>query len=69
MRDTNYGWTVEMQVKAAIVGLRCIEVPVPYKIRIGRSKISGTISSSVKAGVKILWTVFSLWFHRRAKGN
>ena len=66
MRDTNYGWTVEMQVKAAIHGLRCTEVPVPYKIRIGRSKISGTVSGSVKAGVKILWTVFSLYFQHRA---
>lgn len=64
MKDTNYGWTVEMQVKAAMHGVRCVEVPVPYKIRIGRSKISGTISGSVKAGVKILWTVFSLWFRR-----
>lgn len=66
MQDTNYGWTVEMQVKATIYGLRCTEVPVPYKIRIGRSKISGTISGSIKAGVKILWTVFSLWFQHRA---
>ncbi|MDP8244204.1 MAG: glycosyltransferase family 2 protein [Candidatus Hinthialibacter antarcticus] len=69
MKDTNYGWTVEMQVKAAIAGLRCVEIPVPYKIRIGRSKISGTISGSVKAGVKILWTVFSLWFQRRPERN
>lgn len=54
MADRNYGWTVEMQVKAAELGLRAREVPVRYRNRIGVSKVSGTISGSVKAGVKIL---------------
>jgi len=64
MQDVTYGWTVEMQAKAAIHHLRCIEIPVPYKKRIGRSKISGTISGSVKAGYKILWTIFKLWMRK-----
>jgi glycosyltransferase involved in cell wall biosynthesis len=58
MADTNYGWTVEMQVKAAQRGLRGVEVPVSYRKRIGRSKVTGTISGTIGAGVKILWTIF-----------
>lgn len=58
MRDRDFGWTVEMQIKAARQGLRHVEVPVRYRRRIGRSKISGTLGGSVRAGVKILATVF-----------
>jgi len=54
MADRNYGWTVEMQVKAAEAGLRTCEVPARYRRRIGVSKVSGTVTGSVKAGVKIL---------------
>jgi glycosyltransferase involved in cell wall biosynthesis len=57
MADPNYGWTVEMQVKAAIVGLRTLEIPVDYRRRIGVSKVSGTLSGTVKAGGKILWVI------------
>jgi len=57
MQDRNFGWTVEMQVRAAGRGLRCAEIPVSYRRRIGQSKVSGTISGSVKAGVKILWVI------------
>ena len=57
MRDLDFGWTVEMQVKAARAGLRGVEVPVRYRRRIGRSKISGTFSGSVRAGAKILATI------------
>jgi len=57
MRDPDFGWTVEMQVKAARAGLRGLEVPVRYRRRIGRSKISGTVSGSFRAGVKILGTI------------
>lgn len=57
MADRNYGWTVEMQIKAAAMGMRCSEVPVRYKKRIGTSKVSGTIRGSVLAGVKILQTI------------
>ena len=58
MQDRNYGWTVEMQVKAAKHKLVCKEVPVRYRLRIGKSKVSGTIKGSVLAGVKILWIIF-----------
>lgn len=57
MRDRNYGWTVEMQVKARRAGLRVEEVPVDYRPRIGRSKVSGTVSGTVRAAAKILGTI------------
>ncbi len=63
MRDQNFGWTIEMQIKAGLHGLRVLETPVDYRRRIGVSKISGTISGCVKAGYKILYTIFKLrWF-------
>jgi glycosyltransferase involved in cell wall biosynthesis len=55
MRDRNYGWTVEMQIKAAQHGVAYREVPVSYRQRIGVSKVSGTVRGSVSAGAKILW--------------
>jgi glycosyltransferase involved in cell wall biosynthesis len=58
MNDTTYGWTVEMQIKAAQYKLRATEVPVSYRQRIGKSKITGTISGTIKASYKILWTIF-----------
>ena len=57
MRDRSFGWTVEMQVKAARRALRVREVPVDYRPRIGRSKVSGTVSGSVRAGARILGTI------------
>ena len=57
MRDRNYGWTVEMQIKAARLGLRVCEVPVSYRRRIGVSKISGTVRGTIKAGSKILYLI------------
>jgi glycosyltransferase involved in cell wall biosynthesis len=57
MRDQAFGWTVEMQVRAVRAGLRCVEVPVSYRRRIGRSKITGTINGTVRAGATILWTI------------
>ena len=57
MCDTNYGWTIEMQIKAVRAGLRWLEIPVPYRCRVGVSKISGTVSGVIKAGSKILWTI------------
>ncbi len=57
MQDTTYGWTVEMQAKAAKKGLRCTEIPVSYKKRIGKSKISGTVKGVVMAGYKIIYTI------------
>ena len=57
MKDRNYGWTVEMQVKAVKQGLKCTEVPVDYRRRIGKSKVSGTVKGSIMAGYKILLTI------------
>jgi len=61
MQDTTYGWTVEMQLKAAKKGLRIVEVPVTYRKRIGFSKISGTVKGAVGAGYKIITTIFKYW--------
>jgi glycosyltransferase involved in cell wall biosynthesis len=58
MQDKTYGWTVEMQVKAAKQKLKSVEVPVRYRKRIGFSKISGTIKGTILAGYKILYTIF-----------
>jgi glycosyltransferase involved in cell wall biosynthesis len=60
MQDIDFGWTVEMQVKAAKNKWTCLEVPVNYRKRLGKSKISGTIKGSFLAGYKILWTIFKL---------
>ncbi len=57
MTDRNFGWTVEMQIKAVRHGLRCTEVPVSYRKRTGVSKITGTVSGTFKAGYKILYTI------------
>lgn len=58
MQDKTFGWTVEMQVKAAKMGLRVCEVPVSYRKRIGQSKITGTVRGTILAGYKILTTIF-----------
>lgn len=58
MHDQDFGWTVEMQIKAVQNGLRIREVPVRYRIRIGVSKITGTLSGTLKAGTKIIYTIF-----------
>jgi glycosyltransferase involved in cell wall biosynthesis len=57
MCDRDYGWTIEMQIKAVRNGLRILEVPVSYRRRIGTSKISGTVSGTILAGSKILLTI------------
>ncbi|QSE97473.1 glycosyltransferase family 2 protein [Fulvivirga lutea] len=58
MKDKTYGWTVEMQLKAAKMKMKCTEVPVNYRKRIGFSKVSGTVKGTVMAGYKIIWTIF-----------
>ncbi len=58
MQDTTYGWTVEMQLKAAKHNFKITEVPVNYRKRIGFSKISGTLKGTVMAGYKIITTIF-----------
>jgi glycosyltransferase involved in cell wall biosynthesis len=57
MTEKRYGWTAEMQAKAARRGLRCLEVPVSYRPRIGTSKISGTVKGTLCAGYSILATL------------
>ena len=58
MKDKTFGWTVEMQLKAAKHKLRSTEVPVNYKKRIGVSKVSGTVKGTILAGYKIIFTIF-----------
>ncbi|TFG75451.1 MAG: glycosyltransferase family 2 protein [Chrysiogenales bacterium] len=58
MKEMTYGWTVEMQIKAAKKGFKCTEIPVRYRRRIGQSKVTGTIAGSCKAGCGILRTIF-----------
>lgn len=65
MQDRTYGWTVEMQVKAAKMGMRCGEIPVRYRKRAaGKSKVSGTVRGVVMAGWKIVTTILRLWIAR-----
>ena len=58
MKDKTYGWTVEMQVKAAKQKMNTCEVPVNYRVRIGFSKVSGTVKGTIGAGYKIITTIF-----------
>lgn len=58
MQDTNFGWTIEMQLKAMTFQTPTTEVSVRYRKRIGKSKISGTFQGVMKAGSKILFTLF-----------
>jgi len=58
MKDKTYGWTVEMQVKAAKQKMKTCEVPVNYRVRIGFSKVSGTVKGTIGAGYKIITTIF-----------
>ncbi len=67
MKELTYGWTVEMQIKAAKLKYKCTEVPVKYRKRIGQSKVTGTISGSVKAGIGILRTIFASLFKKIEK--
>ena len=65
LREMRYGWTVEMQIKAAKMKLRCIEVPARYRNRIGQSKVTGTFSGTVKASYRILFVIFRSLFTAR----
>lgn len=62
MQDRRYGWTVEMQMRALQLNARVVEVPVRYRRRIGKSKISGTVSGVAKAG---WWILYTIWKYRR----
>lgn len=62
LRDSSFGWNVEMQAKAARLRLKVAEIPVACrKRRFGKSKISGTVWGSLRAGVRILWTLYRCW--------
>jgi glycosyltransferase involved in cell wall biosynthesis len=62
MQDRDFGWNVEMQAKAARLRLRVTEAPVRYfRRRLGKSKVSGTLWGSLRAGAKILLTVYRCW--------
>lgn len=63
MRDRDFGWTVEMQLRAKLRGLRVQERPVRYRRRVGVSKITGTVTGTLRAGYKILKTIF--WYRIR----
>ena len=67
MRDPDFGWTAEMQVKALRQGLRVVEMPVSYRRRVGVSKITGTLWGTLRAGYKILWTVMRHAGQRRIR--
>ena len=58
MKDKTYGWTIEMQLKAVKLKMKTSEVPVKYRVRIGVSKVSGTIKGTILAGYKIITTIF-----------
>lgn len=62
MEDKTYGWTVEMQLKAIKKKYTYTEVKVPYKNRIGVSKVSGTVKGAIFAGIKILSWIFKYSF-------
>jgi hypothetical protein len=57
MQDKTFGWTIEMQIKAVRLGIRYAEVPVSYRRRVGVSKVTGTLSGTIKASAKIIWTI------------
>ncbi len=65
LEETTYGWAVEMILKGALAGYRVVEVPVSYYPRIGKSKISGTLTGTVGAGWFILSLIVRYRFRRR----
>jgi glycosyltransferase involved in cell wall biosynthesis len=68
LKEETYGWSIEMQTKAAVYGLRVLEIPVKWRNRAaGNSKVAGTISGSVKAGFRIVGTILKVYFRTRGK--
>lgn len=66
MQDRRFGWTVEMQMRALQLGATVKEVPVTYRKRLGRSKISGTVSGVIKAG---WWILFTIYKYRKVRSG
>jgi hypothetical protein len=70
MTDRDFGWTVEMQIKAINNKLRVVECPLPYHARIaGQSKISRTLAGVIRAGSKILWVIGRELWRRKMNVN
>jgi glycosyltransferase involved in cell wall biosynthesis len=69
MEDEDFGWTVEMQIKAAHQKIRIKNVAVPYRKRVGISKISGTVKGTFMAGYKILYTIWKYWRIGKKQGD
>jgi hypothetical protein len=69
MADRDFGWTIEMQVRAAKLGLRIAERPVRYRKRVGQSKISGTARGVIAAGWKIFYVIAREAFGDFDRGN
>jgi glycosyltransferase involved in cell wall biosynthesis len=68
LRERTFGWNVEMQVKALGAGLRIREVPVRYRRRLGKSKISGTVTGTIRAGARIVATLLMYYpLYRRSR--
>jgi len=65
MRDRNYGWTIEMQLKSLYYKIPYTEVPVNYRQRIGKSKVSGTLKGAFMAGIKILGWIGKFYFSKK----
>lgn len=66
MQEFTYGWTVEMQIKVLQAGFQVCEVPVNTRVRLGQSKISGTLKGSINAGIGILSSIVKLWWRQNA---
>jgi len=69
MADRTFGWTAEMQARAALAGWKTTEVPVSYRKRVGVSKITGTLGGTLRAGAKILATLFILRLTGSRRGH
>jgi hypothetical protein len=66
MENNWFGWTVEMQIRAAKKNFKILEIPVRYRKRIGKSKVTGTLKGTVLASVVIMKTIFSELFKKNA---
>jgi len=65
MKDKWFGWTVEMQIKAAKRNFKIVEVPVSYRKRIGKSKVTGTVKGTIMASIIIMKTIFTELFNNK----
>ena len=66
--DEGFGWTAEMQLKASQAGATILQVPVRYRQRVGKSKVSGTLRGSLMAGYRIFYWIIRLAFSPKPQG-